>query len=163
MRHVPKIAQTPERRRRSCLRHPGNCNQNNSAKVVALSAVSQLQTSIISCFQSILDVLALADHLPEEVQQKRCPLSAGEVLTGRPKGLPKTGGRRRGTPNRATLSLREKVATRGYDPIDELITMSRDHTTPLEMRVRIHFEICSYIYPKRKPVDQSMAEPVSTN
>ena len=108
-------------------------------------------------------MLALADHLPEEVQQKRCPLSAGEVLTGRPKGLPKTGGRRRGTPNRATLSLREKVAERGYDPIDELITMSRDHKTPLEMRVRIHFEICAYIYPKRKPVDQSIAESVSIN
>ncbi len=91
-------------------------------------------------------------------------MSAGEVRAGgRPKGLPKTGGRRKGTPNRATLSLREIVATRGYDPIDELITMSRDHKTPLEMRVRIHFEICAYIYPKRRPVDQSIEEPVSIN
>jgi len=98
------------------------------------------------------------------MSEKRCPLSAGEVRAGgRPKGLRKTGGRRKGTPNRATVSLREKVATRGYDPIDELITMSRDHKTPLEMRVRIHFEICAYIYPKRKPVDQSIAEPVSIN
>ncbi len=109
-------------------------------------------------------MLALADHLPEEVQQKRCPLSAGEVLTGgRPKGLPKTGGRRKGTPNRATISLRERVAARGYDPIDEMISMSRDHKTPLETRFRIHSEICAYIYPKRKPVDQSIAEPVSIN
>jgi len=46
-------------------------------------------------------------------------LSEEEVGTGgRPKGLPKTGGRRKGTPNRATVSLREKVATRDYDPID---------------------------------------------
>ncbi len=108
-------------------------------------------------------MLALADHPPQGLPEKRCPLSAGEVRTGRPKGLPKTGGRRRGTPNRATLSLREKAATRGYDPIDELITMSRDHKTPLEMRVRIHFEICAYIYPKRKPVDQSIAESGSIN
>ena len=91
-------------------------------------------------------------------------MSAGDVPTGgRPKGLPKTGGRRKGTPNRGTVSLREKVATRGYDPIDELITISRDHKTPLETRVRIHSEICAYIYPKRKPVDQSIGEPVSIN
>ena len=108
-------------------------------------------------------MLALADHPPQGLPEKRCPLSAGEVRTGRAKGLPKTGGRRKGTPNRATVSLHEKVATLGYDPIDELITMSRDHKTPLEMRVRIHFEICAYIYPKRKPVDQSIAEPASIN
>jgi len=89
-------------------------------------------------------------------------LSAGKVRAGgRPKGLPKTGGRSKGTPNRATISLRELVAARDYDPIHELITISRDHKTPLEMRVRIHFEICSYIYPKRKPVDQSIGEPFS--
>jgi hypothetical protein len=91
-------------------------------------------------------------------------LSAGEVPTaGRPKGLPKTGGRRKGTPNRATISFRERLAARGYDPIDELITISRDHKTPLETRVQIHLEICPYIYPKRKPVDQSIGEPVSIN
>ena len=107
--------------------------------------------------------MALSDLIPE-LSEKRCPLSAGEVGTGgRPKGLPKTGGRRKGTPNRATVSLREKVATRDYDPIDELITISRDHKTPLEMRVQIHLEICPYIYPKRKPVDQSIEEPVSIN
>jgi len=31
------------------------------------------------------------------------------------------------------------------------------------MRVQIHLEICPYIYPKRKPVDQSIEEPVSIN
>ena len=109
-------------------------------------------------------MLALSDHLPQGVPEKRCLLSAGEARTGgRPKGLPKTGGRRKGTPNRATISLRELVAARGYDPIDELITISRDHKTPLEMRVQIHFEICPYIYPKRKPVDQSIGESVSIN
>ena len=108
--------------------------------------------------------MALLDDLPKGVAEKRCLLSAGEARTGgRPKGLPKTGGRRKGTPNRATLSLREKVAARGYDPIDELITISRDHKTPLDTRVRIHLEICLYIYPKRKPVDQSIGEPVSIN
>jgi len=91
-------------------------------------------------------------------------LSAGEARTGgRRKGLPKTGGRRKGTPNRATISLRELVAARGYDPIDELVTISRDHRTPLEMRVQIHLEICPYIYPKRKPADLSIEEPVSIN
>jgi len=89
-------------------------------------------------------------------------LSAGKVRTGgRPKGLSKTGGRQKGTPNRATVSLREKVAARGYDPIDELITVLRNPKTSLEKRIQIHLEICPYIYPKRKPVDQSIDEPVS--
>jgi hypothetical protein len=40
---------------------------------------------------------------------------SGREKVGRPKGLPKTGGRKRGTPNRSTLSLREKLAALDYD------------------------------------------------
>jgi hypothetical protein len=38
-----------------------------------------------------------------------------------------------------------------------------DPKTPLEQRIQIHLAILPYQYPKRKPVDQSIAEPVSIN
>jgi hypothetical protein len=81
---------------------------------------------------------------------------------GRPRGLPKTGGRQRGTPNRATLSLREKFTGLDYDPIGELIEIARAPNTPLEMRVHIHLGMLPYLYPKRKPVDQVSEEPMAT-
>src|SRR5450631_1732858 len=39
---------------------------------------------------------------------------------GRPIGQPKTGGRKKGTPNRATLGLKETLDTIGCDPLLEL-------------------------------------------
>ena len=44
---------------------------------------------------------------------------------GRPPGLPKTGGRAKGTPNRATAALKEKLAALGYDPVDELVKIAQ--------------------------------------
>jgi len=66
-------------------------------------------------------------------------------------------------PNRGTVSLREKLATLGYDPMNELISISRDRETPLQVRVQIHLGICPYLYPKCKPVDVSIEEPMVTN
>ena len=47
--------------------------------------------------------------------------------------------------------------------MNELISISRDHKTPLEVRVQIHLGICPYLYPKRKRVDESIEEPMVTN
>lgn len=41
-------------------------------------------------------------------------------------GLPKTGGRKNGTPNRSTLVLREKLAALGCDPVEELVKIARE-------------------------------------
>jgi hypothetical protein len=82
---------------------------------------------------------------------------------GRPKGLPKTGGRRAGTPNKTTVLLREKLSGLGYDPITELIKIARDPNTPVEVQVNIHQGIVPYLYGKRKPVDESNQEPMTVN
>src|ERR1700740_3661658 len=55
---------------------------------------------------------------------------SGREKVGRPKGLPKTGGRKRGTPNRSTLSLREKLAALDYDSAVELVNIARDPKPP---------------------------------
>src|SRR3989442_4275853 len=79
-------------------------------------------------------------------------------IGGRPTGLPKTGGRKKGTPNKATLVLTEELAALAYDPLRELVSIAKDRKTPVELRVRIHSEFLPYIYPKRKAVDPSNEE-----
>jgi hypothetical protein len=82
---------------------------------------------------------------------------------GRPIRLPKTGGRKKGTPNRATLALKEKLDTFGCDPLLELAKMAMNEANPLEIRVRCLSEIAPYVYPKRKPVEWSSDQPAVIN
>jgi len=72
---------------------------------------------------------------------------------GRPAGLPKTGGRQRGTPNKATLAVEEGINATGCDPLLELAKIAMNTKFPVEVRVRCLCELASFLYPKRKPVD----------
>ncbi len=74
---------------------------------------------------------------------------------GRPTGLPKTGGRQRGTPNKATLTVEEKINATGCDPLTELAKIAMNQRYAVEVRIRCLTELASYLYPKRKPVDSS--------
>jgi len=71
----------------------------------------------------------------------------------RPKGLPKTGGRVRGTPNKQTDAIARKLAKLGCDPIEGLARIALDPETKPELRVRCFTELAQYVYPKRKAVD----------
>lgn len=71
---------------------------------------------------------------------------------GRPPGLPKTGGRKRGTPNRSTLLLREKLAQLNCDPIIELVNIARDPQTEVGQRAHIYSSLIRYTCPLPKPV-----------
>ena len=82
---------------------------------------------------------------------------------GRPVGLPKTGGRAKGTPNRATVVLREKLAALGCDPAEQLLKIAQDSKTPVEVKVHIYSTLMPYIYPKRKLTDDSNEERVNLN
>jgi hypothetical protein len=82
---------------------------------------------------------------------------------GRPIGLPKTGGRKRGTPNRATVVLREKLAALGCDPAEELVKIAQDSKTTAESRVHIYSTLMPYLYPRRKLIDDSDEERMSLN
>ena len=80
---------------------------------------------------------------------------------GRPVGLPKTGGRKKGTPNRATLELRERLAALGCEPAEELVKIAQDSKTSVETKVQIFSTLMPYLYPKRKVVDDSNDERVA--
>jgi hypothetical protein len=71
----------------------------------------------------------------------------------RPKGLPKTGGRVRGTPNKQSDAIARKIAKLGCDPIEGLARIALDPETKPELRVRCFTELAQYVYPKRKAVD----------
>lgn len=104
---------------------------------------------------------------PRRDQSER-KLGAGTPMTttgngGRPVGLPKTGGRTKGTPNRATLALREKLEAIGCDPFIELAKMGMNDKNSGELRERCLNDLLPYLYPKRKPVDMSSDDPAVIN
>jgi hypothetical protein len=83
--------------------------------------------------------------------------------SGRPIGLPKTGGRKKGTPNRATLTLQERLEAVDCDPLLELARIAMNANNPIEIRVRCFSEIAPYVDPKRKPVEISTDQPAVIN
>jgi hypothetical protein len=71
----------------------------------------------------------------------------------RPKGLPKTGGRVRGTPNKKSETLLRKLEQLGCDPIEGLTSIALAPDTNPDLKVRCYAELAQYVYPKRKSVD----------
>ncbi len=77
---------------------------------------------------------------------------------GRPVGLPKTGGRRPGTPNKASRAVAEKLEAIGCDPILGMASIAMDAKNSPETRGRYYSELAQYVHPKRKPIDDSDGE-----
>ena len=79
---------------------------------------------------------------------------------GRPKGLPKTGGRKPGTPNRRTSDLVTRVEQAmgaGWCPIVALARIAEDKDTGLEMRVRCLSEVAPYLQAKRRALEHELS------
>lgn len=77
---------------------------------------------------------------------------------GRPLGYPKSGGRKTGTPNKATLEVAERLAALGCDPLAGLAGIAMDKNSSRELSARCYAELLPYVYPKRKPVDRPNRE-----
>src|SRR5436305_2614397 len=84
--------------------------------------------------------------------------SLGTGKGGRPPGLPKTGGRVAGTPNRATSALKERLASLDCDPIGELVKIARDAKTDTGTKVNIFSLLLRHTTPIPKPADESNRE-----
>ena len=70
----------------------------------------------------------------------------------------KTGGRQKGTPNKATQDVVARLAELDCDPIEGMAMLALDPNNPPELRGRMFSELAQYIAPKRKAVEHS-AEP----
>ena len=65
----------------------------------------------------------------------------------------KTGGRAKGTPNRATASKAAAVAASGLSPLDYLLEVMRDKAEDGARRIDAAKAAAPYIHPKLQPVD----------
>jgi hypothetical protein len=87
----------------------------------------------------------------------------GSGNAGRPAGLPKTGGRTKGTPNKSTLALREKLAAWGCDPADELLKLARDSNTDVGFKVTIYALLLRYSQALPKAGGEVCEDPEASN
>jgi hypothetical protein len=67
----------------------------------------------------------------------------------------KTGGRVKGTPNKGTVAVAERLEAIGCDPIEGMARIAMDINTPLDVRAKLYSELAQYIAPKRKAIEHS--------
>ena len=65
----------------------------------------------------------------------------------------KTGGRIKGTPNKRTSELVERLEALGCDPIEGMARIALDSSNSPELRGRMFAELAGYLYPKRRAVE----------
>lgn len=65
----------------------------------------------------------------------------------------KTGGREKGTPNKATAAKAEAIAASGLTPLDFMLSVLRDEANVLDVRLDAAKASAPYVHPKRAPVD----------
>src|SRR5690348_7464189 len=65
------------------------------------------------------------------------------------------GGRKAGTPNRATADVIAKLEELGCDPIEGMARIAMDAANTPELRGKMYAELAGYIAPKRKAIDHS--------
>ena len=65
----------------------------------------------------------------------------------------KTGGRIKGTPNKRTLDIQQRLDDLGCDPIVGMAKLAQDENNPPELRGRMYSELAQYIAPKRRAIE----------
>lgn len=77
-------------------------------------------------------------------------------------GSERVGGRQKGTPNKKTAELQDRVkkfmnamGIKNFDPLVALAGISQDKSTPLKLKVEALKELSQYFHPKRRAVEFS--------
>lgn len=73
----------------------------------------------------------------------------------RPKGLPKTGGRKPGIRNKLSESARQLMQEFGFDPLKGMMAIAADPKNDMGLRGRMYSELAQYAYPKLRQVEHS--------
>jgi len=73
----------------------------------------------------------------------------------RPKGLPKTGGKVKGTQHKANTAFREEILKRDptYHPIVAMFEMSKDEKLDPILRFNAYKEVAKYFEPQLKAIE----------
>lgn len=91
------------------------------------------------------------------------------AIRGKKPGSIKTGGRKKGTPNKESQSLIERIKQKfpNYCPVEGLCMIAMDPETELQYKLQAHKEVAQYIYPKLKSIDHNHGgqdgNPISMN
>lgn len=70
----------------------------------------------------------------------------------------KTGGRTKGTPNKRTADVIDRLERLGCDPLEGLARIAMDPESPPELRGRLYAELLQYVAPKRRALDVNASE-----
>ena len=65
----------------------------------------------------------------------------------------KTGGRIKGTPNKKTEEVVERLFNLGCDPISGMAHIAMDTNNSPELRGKMYAELAGYLFPKRKATE----------
>ncbi len=68
------------------------------------------------------------------------------------------GGRQKGTPNKRTVEVQQRLSELDCDPIQGMALIAMDASNPPELRGRMFAELAAYIAPKRKAVEHTGAD-----
>ena len=74
----------------------------------------------------------------------------------------KTGGRKAGTPNRATAARNAMIAAAGDTPLEFLLSVMRDHNAPMDVRLEAAKAAAPYMHARLASVTHKgdEAEPI---
>jgi hypothetical protein len=74
---------------------------------------------------------------------------------GRPKGLPKTGGRKKGVQNQMQRDLAELLheSFPGYDPVHAMAAIANDERNDLTIRLQASKEVARYVRPALRSME----------
>jgi hypothetical protein len=65
----------------------------------------------------------------------------------------KTGGRKKGTPNKATAAKANAIAQSGLTPLDFMLSVLRDEKQASDIRLDAAKAAAPYVHPRRAPVN----------
>lgn len=71
----------------------------------------------------------------------------------------KTGGRTKGTPNRATAARQQEVAESGLTPLDFMLQVMRDEDKPEDFRLEAAKAAAPFVHPKLSAVTAEVSGP----
>jgi hypothetical protein len=67
----------------------------------------------------------------------------------------KTGGRKKGTPNKASAARAEEIAASGLTPLDFMLQVLRDESNPQDVRLDAASKAAPFVHPKLAAIEHS--------
>lgn len=76
-------------------------------------------------------------------------------MAGKKPGAPKTGGRQRGTPNKATATREAEIAAAGLTPLEYMLSLMRDAGADEAKRLDAAKAAAPYVHPRLNATQHS--------